>query len=398
MMKKILIVGFISFLSFYNAQNKQIVFEPGNFASVLKKAEKEHKLIFIDAYTTWCGPCKKMAKDIFTLDTVANYYNSTFINYKFDMEKGEGIEFAKKYQVNCYPNLLILDCKGNIVHRTAGYMSGSEFIAFAKNSLSTDKNFIALKTSYEKTGLTEQTLSAYIQLMEGACLSPSKGVTSYLKTVKDENLINETNWNLIRDIVTDVNSREINYLIKNYQEFELKYNKAVETKIINTGTLFFSEYLNAKEFDKNAYEKSKLNFLKLNWPYNNLIIYNTELKLNKKFNKPAYYESVSQPQFLRLNYDNAEALNSMAWSFYEDVNDKKQLEAAVLLAKRAVEIENNYMCLDTYAAVLYKAGHFEEAETEAIKAIETAKKENLTPEDYKETSELLLKIKAKLKG
>lgn len=398
MMKKILIVGFISFLSFYKAQNKQIVFEPGNFASVLKKAEKEHKLIFIDAYTTWCGPCKKMAKDIFTLDTVANYYNSTFINYKFDMEKGEGIEFAKKYQVNCYPNLFILDSKGNIVHRTAGYMSGSEFIAFAKNSFNSDKNFIALKTSYEITGLTEQTIGAYIQLMEGACLSPSEGVTSYLKTVKDENLINETNWNLIRDIVTDVNSREINYLIKNYQEFELKYNKAVETKIINTGTLFFSEFLNAKEFDKNAYEKSKLNFLKLNWPYNNLIIYNTELKLNKKFNKPVYYESVSQPQFLRLNYDNAEALNSMAWSFYEDVNDKKQLEAAILMAKRAVEIENNYMCLDTYAAVLYKAGYFKEAETEAIKAIETAKKENLNPEDYKETSELLSKIKAKLKG
>jgi uncharacterized protein YyaL (SSP411 family) len=59
------------------------------------KAKKENKLIFVDAYASWCGPCKLMVKNIFPLKTVGDYYNSHFINAKIDMEKGEGIELAK---------------------------------------------------------------------------------------------------------------------------------------------------------------------------------------------------------------------------------------------------------------------------------------------------------------
>jgi len=397
-MKKIIVVCLILFVNITIAQNKQIAFEIGNFASLLAKAEKENKLIFIDAYTTWCGPCKKMAKEIFTMDTVANYFNRTFINYKFDMEKGEGIEFAKKYQVNCYPNLLIIDGKGNIVHRGAGYMNARNFIEFAQVSFSQDKNFNTLRTNFERTGLTEKTVSEYISLLEGACLDPSEAVTKYLQSVKDEDLSNKTNWNLIRDNVNDINSKQINYLLKNYREFESKYNKEVEDKITKLGLIYFSTHLKAKDFDKTAFEKSKQDFLKLNWPYSNRIMFDTELRLNKRFNKPAYYTMAAQPEFLNYNNTNAGALNSMAWVFYEEVTDKKQLEAAAKMAKRACEIENIYMHLDTYAAVLYKVGNYKEAEIQVEKAIEKAKLEKMSEADYKETTELLKKIKAKIKS
>ena len=88
-MKKYGIIFFLLLSGVCFSQTKQIVFELGNLESVLQKAAKENKLIFIDAYTTWCGPCKKMSKEVFTTDTVANYFNRTFVNYKFDMEKGE---------------------------------------------------------------------------------------------------------------------------------------------------------------------------------------------------------------------------------------------------------------------------------------------------------------------
>ena len=82
------------------AQNRQITFETGDLASVFARAKKENKLIFVDAMTTWCGPCKQMAKHVFTNDTVADYFNANFVSYKFDMEKGEGLDFAKKYKRN----------------------------------------------------------------------------------------------------------------------------------------------------------------------------------------------------------------------------------------------------------------------------------------------------------
>ena len=397
-MKKNLFIALTLLSAFAFSQNKQIIFETGNFASVLAKAEKENKLIFVDAFTTWCGPCKKMSKEIFTMDTVANYYNKNFINYKFDMEKGEGIEFAKKYQVQCYPNLLVLNSKGDLVHRGAGFMKGPDFISFAKDAASSDNNFYALKANYEKSGVTEKTIVNYISLMEGACLDASDLVSKYLKSVKDEDLSNEVNWTLLRDNVTDINSREVAYLIKNYREFELKYNTQVEDKISKLGLMYFSNHLRAKELDKVAFEKSKQEFIKLNWPFSERIVFETDLRLNKRFNKPAFFEMAAKPEFLTYNTKNAGALNSMAWTFYEEVTDKKQLEAAVKMAKQACELENSYGFLDTYAAVLFKAGNYSEAEIIAQKAIENAKQSKLTSEEYKETTDLLAKIKAKIKG
>ncbi|MDP3556578.1 MAG: thioredoxin family protein [Bacteroidota bacterium] len=397
-MKKIIIANLILLSFSIFSQTKQIVFETGNFESALKKAQKENKLVFIDAFTTWCGPCKKMSKEIFTNDSVANYFNKNFVNYKFDMEKGEGIEFAKKYQVQCYPNLLVLDSKGNVMHRGAGYMKAEDFIVFAKTSFSSDENFISKKNYYENTNLTQKTLLDYISLMEGACLNPSEIVAKYLKSVKEEELSNETNWSLIRDNITDLNSREIKYLIKNHREFELKYNVQVEDKISNLGLMNFSDYFKAKELDKIAFEKSKQDFLKLNWPYSDKIIFETELTLNSRFNKPAFYEMASKPEFITYNTKNANALNSMAWTFYEEVIDKKQLEAACKMAKHACELENTYANLDTYAAVLFKVGNYKEAEIQAEKAIERAKIHSTSSDDYKETTDLLKKIKAKQKG
>ena len=109
MLKSIFSLAFLSLSIIAVSQNKDINFEHGTFAEIKAKAKKENKLIFVDAYTTWCGPCKQMAKTVFTNDAVADFYNFSFINAKIDMEKGEGIEIAKQYEVKCYPNLLFME-------------------------------------------------------------------------------------------------------------------------------------------------------------------------------------------------------------------------------------------------------------------------------------------------
>lgn len=59
------------------AQNRSISFEQTKeWKKIVKKAKKEKKLIFVDCYTSWCGPCKMLAKDVFTRDTVADFFNS----------------------------------------------------------------------------------------------------------------------------------------------------------------------------------------------------------------------------------------------------------------------------------------------------------------------------------
>lgn len=103
--------------------------------ALLAKARKENKLIFIDAYTVWCRPCIQMARDVFTLDKVADFYNKNFINVSMDMEKGEGPGLAKKYEVAAYPAFLFINGKGELVHRDGGFMEAPSFINVGEKAL-----------------------------------------------------------------------------------------------------------------------------------------------------------------------------------------------------------------------------------------------------------------------
>ena len=69
-------------------ESRGIDFFPGSWNEALELAKKEDKLIFLDAYASWCGPCKSMQKKVFPTDKVGEYFNARFINVKIDMEKG----------------------------------------------------------------------------------------------------------------------------------------------------------------------------------------------------------------------------------------------------------------------------------------------------------------------
>ena len=377
------------------AQNRQITFEAGNLASVFEKAKKENKLIFVDAFTVWCGPCKYMAKHVFTNDTVVDYYNANFVNLKLDMEKGEGLDFAKKYDVICYPNMMFLDANGNVIHRVAGSMPSAQFVDFAKATKTPEKAFGALRTKYESAELNESNVVDYINLLMGCCLDPSPKALSYIATVKEEDLLKRNNWVVVRDFVYNHESREVKYFLTNQSAFEKAYGKdTVEQKLQQLGKSYFSKYVRAKEFDEAAYEKAKKEFTALKWPHTDAILFESDLETFSRHNKAKFYE-LAASGYQKHNNNNANALNSMAWDFYENVSDKKLLQSAISMSKRACELNDNYANLDTYAAVLYRAAEYKEAEIIANKAIDKAKEEKLEAKEYKETSALLEKIKAK---
>lgn len=109
-----------------------IVFENISLQKAKEKAAKENKIIFLDAYATWCGPCKKMERYVFTDTDVATFYNKHFINLRIDMESKEGIPIAKKYGVEAYPTFLFINANGELVKSQSGYMEPDQFIKLGK--------------------------------------------------------------------------------------------------------------------------------------------------------------------------------------------------------------------------------------------------------------------------
>jgi thiol:disulfide interchange protein len=119
------------------AQNKaagknEIHFADRQWQQTLQLAKKNRQLIFVDAYATWCGPCKDLKIQTFANAEVAAYFNAHFVNVSLDMEKGEGLKFADQYEVQSYPTLLFIDGNGRIVKRSEGFLDAGELLSLAK--------------------------------------------------------------------------------------------------------------------------------------------------------------------------------------------------------------------------------------------------------------------------
>ncbi len=110
-----------------------------SWSKALAEAKKQNKLIFLDAYTTWCGPCKLLKKNTFPDSEAGEFFNKNFINVAIDMEKGDGPALAEKFQVTAYPTLIIADGDGNLVTFTRGYIEPRQLIDFGKHGLSKKK-------------------------------------------------------------------------------------------------------------------------------------------------------------------------------------------------------------------------------------------------------------------
>jgi thioredoxin 1 len=111
-----------------------IDFQKMDLSEAKAQAIKTGKYIFIDCYTDWCGPCKRMAATSFMEDRVATVYNKQFINIKIEMEKdADGPETALMYKIKAYPTLLIIDGKGNLVKQAIGMQSADGLLALAKS-------------------------------------------------------------------------------------------------------------------------------------------------------------------------------------------------------------------------------------------------------------------------
>ena len=111
-------------------QAQGIAFEPEGtlLYDAAMKAKKENKLVFVDCYTQWCGPCKKMIRDVFPQEKVGKYMNANFVSIKIDMEAAYAEGLARNWQVSAYPTFIIFNADGKEIGRFMGGSDADNFI------------------------------------------------------------------------------------------------------------------------------------------------------------------------------------------------------------------------------------------------------------------------------
>jgi thioredoxin-related protein len=182
-----------------------IQFFEGSWKEAMEKAKSEDKLLFVDAFAKWCGPCKAMAKNVFTQQKVGDFFNSNFINLKLDMEEADGVSFGHKYPVSAYPTLFFLDGDGKVVKLIKGGQQAEGLINLGAEAIKSNDKSGNFAEKYE-AGERDYTLVLnYVKALNQAGKPSLKISNDYL--LSNPNITEEEKLLFIFEAAVDADSK-----------------------------------------------------------------------------------------------------------------------------------------------------------------------------------------------
>ena len=240
---------------------KGIDFIEGTWNQALDVARKENKLIFVDCYTSWCGPCKKLAKTVFTNPEVGKFFNEKFVSIKLNMEKPEGKDFKKMFTVSAYPTMFFINAKGEMVHTLVGGVDAKTLIEQANKALNST-GMAYMNAKYEKGERNPEFIKEYLVMLSDANQGKKAEAVckEYLNTLDKSLLKEKVYWDLFMKYVNDVHSDLFMYVYNNRAEFcSLFGDKIVKDKIETVWAIGANAYVQGRgeevTFDEKGFKK-----------------------------------------------------------------------------------------------------------------------------------------------
>jgi thiol-disulfide isomerase/thioredoxin len=368
-----------------------IHFYEGKWDSLHAEAKRQHKAIFVDCYTSWCGPCKMLASRTFPQKSVGDFYNEHFICYSMDMEKGEGPAIAQFFKVKFYPTMLYMSEDGALMHRSAGYLPPDRLIEQGRMALD-PRNCLAGRIERFKAGERDTTflieLAILIRNIDDQIQDDA--LSAYWIQVPDAEKTSATNWMRFKELDNSVNSPQFKYVASHKESFIARFGEQEYYQTIYQKAAYSMQHAaetqdenlmkNAKAVLDSSHQDDIMKFA--SWA--ELIFYKSNADY-KKFHAlaPAYADKYAK--------NSAEDLNNLAIEA-ATTGDKILIKDAEKWSEQSIKIKKSYANMDIYAKILFKLDKKKEAEKAALEAIDLAQKEGA---DSKGTRELLEKIKGK---
>lgn len=267
-MKRLLLFICLS-IQFYGFAQNGVNFKNITFEQALAIAKQENKLVFIDCYTSWCAPCKTMLEKVFTQGKAGDYFNPRFVCVKYDMEKGEGIKLAQRFEIHSYPTFLIVRPDGIVQHKLIGGSNLEEFIFRVEKGLSSETNLLSLQQIYEKGHADKTQLIAYHEaLLDAGEKKKATEIFDILwNLLTDEEKMNPAYWAMYKDANCIIGSSAFDFLLQNLEKIrENVGQKKVDTFLMHAYQKSLNDYImgyNNENTPSFALLKEQVPFLEL---------------------------------------------------------------------------------------------------------------------------------------
>jgi len=211
------------------------------------EAKKTGKNIFIDAYTTWCGPCKHLSKNIFTLPTVGEAFNKDFINVKLNMETPQGQYLLDYQDINAYRTLLVIDGDGKLIKKIVGAPDEKTLIKWANLALHPENSeYLKTLKTFQNPPNSLDFLMTHLKNCENEFEDTDAVIRAIQTNLSEKDLDSSNYFNFIEQNGLPFENKLAKYYIENFNNFELKYKE----KALNPLILILKDgFINAYETD-----------------------------------------------------------------------------------------------------------------------------------------------------
>ncbi len=367
-----------------SAFGQGIEFRDLKLKEALQAAEDEGKLVFVDAYTDWCGPCKWMAANMFPNEKIGQFYNKHFVCIQMDMEKGEGLAFAKNHSVRAYPTLLFLNREEEELMRAQGASPEVEdYLDNARRAMDPKRNMLYLQAEMPSRKEDLRFMEQYLETFAMAGTLKEEVVREFFLQFDAEEWMGDALWPLIERHVSNVESPVFRELAGRKARVLTERGEAAKSYFTRciTDHLRMKRYRARTEEEKEKFAQELARWQQ-QWPEDPSITPRM-LLLDARLNKDKeQWRKIAMENAQKHFWNDADMLNELAWEFYESTEDKNELSEALIWAERAVVLAPEHHILDTYAHLLWVNGLSEEAIEVEGQAVEKAEEEGADASAY----------------
>lgn len=331
-----------------------ISFFKGTWEEALEEAKKQDKIIFVDAYAVWCGPCKRMSKNVFPHDKVGKFYNKNFINLKLDMERGEGLKFRKQYPVSAFPTLFYIDYTGELVMKVKGAQDVEGFIKLGENALKKIDRSGIYAEAYEKGDRDPELVYNYVKALNKAGKPSLKVANEYVRSQK--NLNTPENLKFLLEAASQADSRLFNLMIEHRKQIEgVTSKEAVQTRILDASRATADKAIEFKSKDllSEAHDVMKKHYPEMAKSF----VYQTEMGYCLSQGEVDSYLDACKSYAKKVLKNDPDELSTLAVQIATNFQrEKKAMQQAENFAGIAAKKSQNYRHWLNYASILNRNG------------------------------------------
>ncbi|TPG37608.1 thioredoxin family protein [Flavobacterium pectinovorum] len=336
---------FILFLSLQTVKSQnQFVPDDTPYKTALETAKLQNKPLFVMLYADWCPHCNQMKKEVFTDPNVMAFLKENYVCAWKNIEKEEGIALKDKYNTKSLPTFLFIDPNTEtLLYALKGEMKTPEFMTEVKYALNSKMQLPYLEKEFLADPSNSTKFFTYLNTLKKGKDRTDLSIPThiYLNTQSDEQLVSETNWRIIANGVTDIKSREFQYVLKHQKEFAaVASQNRVDRKIESIVSELLRPYVD--NLDTINYYKQREVAKSIKLQKTDSLVFKFDLTLAERTEKWQFYKKVTLEDTQKLVWNDASFLKEIGQTYLKHISDAESLKKSIFWVKHSLELNDSY--------------------------------------------------------